>query len=174
VDTDCDDGNVCTSDKCSSNKCQHASVSGCCKTDSDCDDKNPCTTDACDAKTGSCTNKAQADCCAVDTDCDDGDPCTLDRCDPSNTCQHTNICSDAGIVPADSAVPSGDGTVPVGDTGGAAWDAAAKNDGGGPTLSPVEDSRRLSGGCSMNAAGTAWPPVSLLLLGLLFLRRRNS
>jgi hypothetical protein len=172
VDTDCDDGNVCTTDKCSSNKCQHSSVSGCCKTDGDCDDSNPCTTDTCDAKTGTCTNKSQAGCCAVDTDCDDGDPCTLDQCDPSNTCQHTNICSDSGIVPADSSVPAGDGAAAAGDTGVQPDAGPTMEDGGGSGLSPIQETRRLSGGCSMPASGPCCPPFMLLvLLGLVWARR---
>jgi len=48
-DRDCADGNACTTDRCDSGLCRHATVV--------CDDGEPCTTDACDASRG-CVHSA--------------------------------------------------------------------------------------------------------------------
>ena len=48
-DRDCTDGNACTTDRCDSGLCRHATVV--------CDDGEPCTTDACDASRG-CVHSA--------------------------------------------------------------------------------------------------------------------
>jgi hypothetical protein len=72
-DSDCNDQNVCTDDKCLAGKCQTSNNTALCTTDNNpcttgdtckdglcqgapvtCDDKNVCTTDSCDAKTGQC------------------------------------------------------------------------------------------------------------------------
>lgn len=38
TDSDCDDGNACTTDRCENSVCTHGSVADCCQTDADCDD----------------------------------------------------------------------------------------------------------------------------------------
>ena len=53
ADSGCNDGNVCTTDKCATNKCQNTIAAG-----AVCDDKNPCSlTSACDAS-GACVPDA--------------------------------------------------------------------------------------------------------------------
>ena len=72
-DSDCNDNNVCTDEKCLFGKCQTANNAALCTTDNNactandtckdglcqgapvvCDDKNVCTADSCDGKTGQC------------------------------------------------------------------------------------------------------------------------
>jgi hypothetical protein len=74
---DCEDGNVCTTDKCFPDSgCDHAYNSD------PCDDSNACTLgDLCDQ--GACQAGAES------LDCDDGNPCTDDACDPSLGCIHS-------------------------------------------------------------------------------------
>ncbi len=47
----CNDGNVCTSDSCSSYTCSNTEIPGCCTSDSQCNDGNGCTTDDCSGNT---------------------------------------------------------------------------------------------------------------------------
>jgi cysteine-rich repeat protein len=73
---DCDDGNVCTADRCdeSTAQCVHDTslLEG-----AGCDDGNACTTlDACSG--GTCRGRA--------VNCEDGNPCTADACDPAVGC----------------------------------------------------------------------------------------
>ncbi len=110
ADGDCDDGAVCTADRCDLGQCRHEPVAGCCLRDADCADGNPCTDDACDpaaaacrfvANTdpcddgdactdgdtclvGACAGAAVPGCCGIDAECDDGSSCTADACTPPN------------------------------------------------------------------------------------------
>lgn len=68
ADSECDDGNLCTTDTCDGATCSHTPVG--------CDDANACTMDACDPSTGLCESTPVV--------CDDGIACTIDSCDPSN------------------------------------------------------------------------------------------
>jgi MYXO-CTERM domain-containing protein len=79
-------------------------------------------------------------------------------------------------------MPAGDGAV-SGDTGAVSGDTGAvaapdarpslEDSSGGSALAPGEETRGLSGGCSMPAASPPWPPLSLVLLGLLVVLRRR-
>ena len=74
-DSDCNDNNVCTNEKCNGGKCQTTNNTQICLSDNNpctaddackdgtcqgvpvnCDDKNVCTTDSCDSKTGKCVH----------------------------------------------------------------------------------------------------------------------
>jgi PKD repeat protein len=61
VNADCNDGNACTTDKCSSGWCSNTLIN--------CDDGNSCTADGCDSRSGSCLNGTIIPCCG-DTICD--------------------------------------------------------------------------------------------------------
>ena len=97
--TNCDDGNLCTSDSCGPDgQCLHTQVScddgvtctqdacdpdvGCVRLPNDgltCNDGNDCTSN--DACTGTeCKGSPIAGCCLSNLDCDDGDPCSDDAC----------------------------------------------------------------------------------------------
>jgi len=69
VDTDCDDGDQCTTETCSGGICHRESLI--------CNDDDPCTTDAC--VLGACTN--------APLQCDDGASCTVDVC-VAGSCRH--------------------------------------------------------------------------------------
>jgi peptidoglycan/xylan/chitin deacetylase (PgdA/CDA1 family) len=71
---DCDDGNVCTTDTCSSGVCSHTNGGGTCEADG-----NLCTSDTC--QFGTCAAGAPKN-------CDDGNSCTADTCTPA-----TGACS---------------------------------------------------------------------------------
>jgi len=76
-DGDCDDGDLCTTDRCEpSGRCVNDPV--------DCDDSDLCTADACDPAVG---------CVYAAVDCDDGVGCTFDTCDPALGC--VNLPDDA-------------------------------------------------------------------------------
>ncbi|MCH8913770.1 MAG: hypothetical protein IIA33_09415 [Planctomycetes bacterium] len=77
TDDDCDDGDLCTDDTCSSGSCSNTPM--------DCSDTDPCTADICVG--GVCENNL--------LDCDDLDACTTDTCD-SGTCSNVPsvICDD--------------------------------------------------------------------------------
>ncbi len=120
---ECDDGNVCTSDYCTSgpgaptgceNKPQAGTEcddgqacfiadacdeEGACKgTPVECKDSNPCTDDACDPGTGGCTFNANIG------PCDDGDKCTpVDACSEKECLPGKQMsCDDKSICTADS------------------------------------------------------------------------
>lgn len=67
ADSDCADGDLCTTDMCDAGTCRNTAL--------DCDDGDACTIDACDPRTGSCAS--------TPVDCDDGIACTADSCDAS-------------------------------------------------------------------------------------------
>lgn len=62
VDSDCNDGDLCTTDACNGGTCTNDLIT--------CDDGIGCTVDSCDAGTGSCINDASA--CPVGQDCGNG------------------------------------------------------------------------------------------------------
>ena len=81
--TDCDDGDVCTTDICTvDGLCEHLAVDGCCNVDLDCDDGLFCTTDTCDAGAHTCGHVDSPDpqCCNVTADCKPEDPCVKYIC----------------------------------------------------------------------------------------------
>lgn len=102
--TDCSDGNSCTSDVCSGGVCSNPSVSngtscngsnGICQNGNcqnvqctvqnaatNCNDSNPCTADSC--ANNACSNTAVANGTACP---DDGNPCTADACS-NGSCAH--------------------------------------------------------------------------------------
>ena len=73
--TNCDDGNLCTDDKCDpAGGCSHLANSR------DCDDGSVCTQgDVC---------QPDATCKGTAISCDDGDTCTIDSCDAKAGCVH--------------------------------------------------------------------------------------
>ena len=85
IPRDCDDDNVCTSDRCDwvpeqpwfYVACFHDPIPG------DCDDEDACTEDDACNEFGSCTG--------TQIDCDDGNDCTLDTCDPASGCVYTPV-----------------------------------------------------------------------------------
>ena len=95
ADAVCDDGDACTTDRCSFGACAHNRLAFCCP--GGCDDANPCTTDTCTRNDGcvhapttascddgnACTRDdrcAGGACAPGPIDCDDADPCTFDSC----------------------------------------------------------------------------------------------
>jgi len=88
ADVDCDDGSVCTTDRCINSQCVNTPIS--------CDDGNACTADSCNPVTG-CQNDAIV--------CDDLNVCTTDSCNPATGCVFTN-----NNIPCDdgNACTSGD------------------------------------------------------------------
>ena len=63
---DCDDGNVCTFEICSGNKCINSKIANCCNTVADCDDKNVCTIDGCVNANCTFEPKPKGTCCNTD------------------------------------------------------------------------------------------------------------
>ena len=116
-DSDCDDGEPCTSDVCNNGACRHYTIEECCESDAECDDDDLCTTDACAQGPWLypiCVQTPVAGCCSDDGDCDDGDPCTNDHCPaPGDLCENTEIdgccrssvdCTDADACTRDLCV----------------------------------------------------------------------
>lgn len=112
VESDCDDGNICTNDVCDpSGICLHppSQAPGCCKVDADCDDGNPCTDNKCNPDDASCyfpNNTKPCDdkdkctqndvckdgaCGGSPVTCNDGNFCTQDLCDPGTGCYYPGI-----------------------------------------------------------------------------------
>jgi hypothetical protein len=87
---DCNDGNPCTADGCStSTGCTHAAVASCCFTDGDCVDADACTVNE------RCVGGA----CQSDTrNCNDGNACTVDGCDPASGCTNTAVIDGTGCT----------------------------------------------------------------------------
>jgi len=81
VPSDCDDGNVCTSEDCVDHACVYENLNGL-----QCDDDDVCTIgDSC----------SDGNCFGVEYDCDDGDACTQDACIDAigaPVCIHPYIC----------------------------------------------------------------------------------
>lgn len=116
----CDDGNLCTVDKCVNGKgCLFTSATGtlcsdgnactqndacgsgkCTGTPINCADNNPCTTDTCDAKDG-CGYKAN------NAACDDGLLCTVnDACQNGSCAGNPKTCTDNNPCTTDSCDPA--------------------------------------------------------------------
>ncbi len=110
TNTDCDDKNDCTIDKCDGDKggwiqCTHTpdpAKPGCCQPGvTQCNDSNVCTSDVCNVNTFTCQFNAIKGCCVASLDCDDQNDCTTDTCplqngQTSSTCTHDpklNCCS---------------------------------------------------------------------------------
>lgn len=100
----CDDGQPCTADSCSSGKCTHQFVS------QSCNDGDGCTSnDTC--KVGACIG--------TPLNCDDGLPCTADSC-AQGACKHSAIsgCSDdtmSGATPLTEGKETSGNLSPTGD-----------------------------------------------------------
>jgi hypothetical protein len=108
TDSECDDGDLCTTDTCNSGSCSN--------TAQNCDDGDACTADTCDPGTGACgsdavscddDNACTSDSCDAVLGCvntetlcpDDGDLCTTDACDPgTGSCESTPIDCDDGVA----------------------------------------------------------------------------
>lgn len=75
-DSECNDNNVCTSDKCDKGVCEHTN------NNNSCSDGNQCTiNDACSG--GACV-------AGPPRTCSDANPCTTDSCNPATGCVFTN------------------------------------------------------------------------------------
>jgi matrixin/CARDB protein/slime mold repeat-containing protein len=106
----CDDGNQCTeNDACSQGSCTGGSML-------DCDDDNECTTDFCNEQTG-CVNNNNTDPCDDGNACTVNDTCANGGCVPGSArdCEDNNVCTDdscnisLGCVNADNTDPCDDG-----------------------------------------------------------------
>jgi cysteine-rich repeat protein len=130
TDADCDDGNPCTIDRCSSNgfQCEYLIIDPCCPADGPCYDGDPCTEDwSCGGPGGICDYPPVNDgalcddglaCTSNDAclagvcegtlecldaiDCDDGTPCTLNVC--LDGCCAPSECSVIGDVTGDGLI----------------------------------------------------------------------
>eukprot|EP00588_Corethron_pennatum_P014647 CAMPEP_0194268598 /NCGR_PEP_ID=MMETSP0169-20130528/2884_1 /TAXON_ID=218684 /ORGANISM="Corethron pennatum, Strain L29A3" /LENGTH=640 /DNA_ID=CAMNT_0039009881 /DNA_START=154 /DNA_END=2073 /DNA_ORIENTATION=- len=86
---DCDDGDICTIDRCNKfHECTHEVIPKCCESVAECDDKQVCTIDTC--YNNRCKYAPRPNFCCDASDCDDGDSCTIDECDGSK-CKNTRI-----------------------------------------------------------------------------------
>lgn len=97
VDSACDDGDACTTDRCAATGvCWAQPIGACCETGSaaeTCDDKDPCTTDVC-TPVGCKHVTLEPGCCNHPADCpdEDGDPCTAAGCTgPGGACYVTAL-----------------------------------------------------------------------------------
>jgi subtilisin-like proprotein convertase family protein len=119
IDTDCNDGKVCTTDKCgvvTPNLCNYAPIPNCCTQNSDCSDANPCNFDYCWYNECRFTSyNVVANCCwQLDSECDDGNICTQNKCDTvnhkcqfnplPNCCQDASGCNDNDVCTTDKCV----------------------------------------------------------------------
>lgn len=108
-ESDCNDGNICTTDACQAvagklPQCSHTAKADCCASSADCDDGKPCTLDLCPNAGAACSHSDKPDCCMSVGDCDDKDSCTEDACPaPGSVCTHANQCckSDSECTTAD-------------------------------------------------------------------------
>lgn len=107
IDSQCDDGNPCTyNDRCFLGLCRGDPVS--------CDDGNPCTLDSCDPLTAQCLHKIV--CRSCENGCDDNDSCTYDFCDNgfcsyqvivgNGCCASDEDCDDQNECTTDSCSPT--------------------------------------------------------------------
>jgi len=122
VDSDCNDGNVCTDDACVNSTCTHSNNTASCSDSNacttgdtctgglcvggnppNCDDSDACTTDSCNPGTGLCDHIAVV--------CNDNNACTDDTCDTGTGCVYTandaNACSDANACTQTDSCVSG-------------------------------------------------------------------
>ncbi|MCA9520626.1 MAG: hypothetical protein KC609_06630 [Myxococcales bacterium] len=105
LDSDCEDFNACTTNKCSSGTCTYAPIAGCCLKDADCDDQNSCTKDSCVEN----VCKKEVLCCKQNGDCNDNDSCTTDTCE-SEKCVFTLDVNKTGCCKSNLYSESFDGT----------------------------------------------------------------
>ncbi len=115
LDTDCNDGNLCTIDVCRNGTCEAnyktcddanpctiddcSPTTGCANSPIVCDDQDACTTETCNATTGICD--------VTPISCDDSNACTTDACDTANGCSNTRItCDDSDPCTTDTCLPS--------------------------------------------------------------------
>ncbi len=91
-ETNCDDGNPCTTDTCDSGfslllggPCRHENTCAPGQCLNNCDDGNPCTKDVCDP-----VNATASDGCIHPPKCDDGNACTIDAC-IAGICTHSTV-----------------------------------------------------------------------------------
>ena len=100
ADGDCNDGGLCTTDKCVNKKCQFQPIKNCCMGNNDCDDKDPCTSDSCAGPGAQCSFASIAGCCTTSAQCDDKNSCTADTC-TKNVCKNAQTCCTADADCAD-------------------------------------------------------------------------
>lgn len=98
--SECNDGNLCTQDSCSNQKCSFKAIAGCCMGDGDCDDNNACTTNVCSGPGGTCTFPTIAGCCTSSSQCNDNNACTIDKC-TGQKCVNQNTCCTSDAECAD-------------------------------------------------------------------------
>ncbi len=79
----CDDGDVCTTDTCTSGGCTHDPIADCCRNDEECASGDPCWATMC--------MEGDHRCFGMYVCCDDGDPCTYDAGTSAETCEHYPI-----------------------------------------------------------------------------------
>jgi len=90
-----DDSNLCTDDVCMAGLCTHPANTASCP-----DDGDSCTDDVCTA--GVCTHPDNGSCgCSSDSECDDGNVCTGDTC-------VEGACSNVALNDGDSCTDDGD------------------------------------------------------------------
>ena len=106
-DSDCDDGNMCTDDTCTTGVCTVTNSTSTCDDGDECTESDVCTV-------GTCAGTAVDGCCAFDVNCDDGDDCTSDTC-ISNACVHAPV---AGCDTSGTDLNNGTEGVGEGDTDG--------------------------------------------------------
>ena len=84
----CDDEDPCTTDTCIESLCQHGAVDGCCQLDGQCADDTALTTDQCVA--GLCVHffGAEPKLCTDTSECDDDNDCTVETC-TGGMCSYT-------------------------------------------------------------------------------------
>ena len=79
ADSDCDDGDACTTDSCKVGMCFNIKASNeCCVKDSDCENDDACTVGLCAG--GECEQMEVDGCCHFDSDCADGLDSTFNLC----------------------------------------------------------------------------------------------
>lgn len=101
INEDCEDGLMCSEDKCQNAKCVHEAIS--------CDDFDPCTFDQCIEGIG-CMNKLDKNIpgceCAADEDCADGNWCTNEKCIGGECVYSIQTCDDLDPCTDDLCDPS--------------------------------------------------------------------
>lgn len=118
---ECDDGDVCTRDRCGQgNQCSNDAIAGCCVADADCEDASACTTNTCNTGSNTCETRPVPACCSSAADCDDGNACTTDACGAAGNCSNTltaACASEAGPIPPLVNVPVVDPGMDTGSQG---------------------------------------------------------
>ena len=103
INTDCDDGNICTTDVCTNGICSNTNNTISCDDGIFCTATDVCSGGVCLGSGNTCPgqlcNETLDACveCFVDNDCLDGDVCTTDSCNALGACIHDNntaVCND--------------------------------------------------------------------------------